>query len=117
MTTTNPATVDPTGATPPSAAPTTSVRALRVKALIGLGLLVLAFVATMMITLVDAVDPHDGVSGPLIDLALSCLALSGAAGLTAAAVPRTGMECSVRAKAVVAQYALMALGPLLALLD
>lgn len=91
--------------------------AFRLWSLGGMGLLLVGYFVTAVIVLVDAVDPDDGVAGAYISAGFWSLHLSGLVGLAAAALPGGAMRRGVRCGAVVAQYVLLAGGPVLALMD
>ncbi|MFD4377766.1 hypothetical protein [Streptomyces sp. NPDC058486] len=99
--------------TPPH--PTTSpdpyaLSPLALRAFAGFGLLLVAVctVATMAVTLDDAIS-GDGSGGGFVVTGFWALGLAAAAGVAALVVPRRAL--------VVAQYALALAGPLLALMD
>ncbi|MEV3990521.1 hypothetical protein AB0J57_16595 [Streptomyces sp. NPDC049837] len=93
-----------------------STRAVRVFAGIGLLLLAVTFVGTLVILLRQAYV-GDGANGPLTELAMWSLGLSGLVGLWALCLPRDAISHAVRRGAVLAQYALAVAGPLLAVVD
>ncbi|MFE3140723.1 hypothetical protein [Streptomyces scopuliridis] len=103
--------------TPEQTADRGALLALRLWALGGLGLLLGGYLVTVVIALTDAVDPADGVAGAYISAGFWSLHLSGLVGLAAAALPAGSMLRGVRCGAVVAQYVLLAAGPVLALMD
>ncbi|WP_143608634.1 hypothetical protein [Streptomyces sp. CB03234] len=93
-----------------------STGAVRVFAGIGLLLLAVTFVGTLAIVLHQAFG-GDGASGPMTELAMWSLGLSGLVGLWALCLPRDAVDHGVRCGAVVVQYALAVAGPLLASVD
>ncbi|MFC8917573.1 hypothetical protein ACGF5F_20935 [Streptomyces sp. NPDC047821] len=92
------------------------VRAVRVLAGIGLPVLAVACVGTFVVLLRQSYA-GDGVPGPLADLAMWSLGLSGLVGLWALGMPRDAVGHRVRCGAVLAQYALAVAAPLLAAVD
>ncbi|WP_282697191.1 hypothetical protein [Streptomyces sp. CC208A] len=85
-----------------------SATALRVIAGIGLLLVAACWVATMVVTLTDAIS-DDGVGGGFVTAGFWAVGLAAVAGVVALAVPRRAL--------VAAQYALALAGPVLALMD
>ncbi|MFD8012694.1 hypothetical protein [Streptomyces sp. NPDC058955] len=90
--------------------PGTALNSTNLRVLAGLGLLLVAVctVATMMVTLDDAIS-DDGVGGAFITAGFWSVGLAALAGVAALAVPRRTL--------VAAQYALAVAAPLLALMD
>ncbi|MEV6204912.1 hypothetical protein AB0M64_33815 [Streptomyces sp. NPDC051771] len=82
--------------------------ALRVFAGVGLLLVAACVVATMMVTLGDAIS-GDGVGGGFVTAGFWAVGLAAAVGVGALVVPRRVL--------VTAQYALALMGPVLALMD
>ncbi|MGA4958507.1 hypothetical protein [Streptomyces lavendulocolor] len=93
-----------------------STGAVRVFAGTGLVLLVGAFLVTVVLMLRQSYA-GDGMPGPLRELAMWSLSLSGLVGLWAMCLPGDAVGHRVRRGAVFVQYALMAGGPLLAAFD
>ncbi|MEU0657537.1 hypothetical protein [Streptomyces lavendulocolor] len=93
-----------------------STGAVRVFAGTGLVLLVGAFLVTVVLMLRQSFA-GDGAPGPLKELAMWFLSLSGLVGLWAMCLPGDAVGHRVRRGAVFVQYALMACGPLLAAFD
>ncbi|MGA4866223.1 hypothetical protein ACPB9J_26645 [Streptomyces lavendulocolor] len=93
-----------------------STGAVRVFAGTGLVLLVGAFLVTVVLMLRQSYA-GDGTPGPLRELAMWSLSLSGLVGLWAMCLPGDAVGHRVRRGAVFVQYALMAGGPLLAAFD
>ncbi|MGA5424008.1 hypothetical protein [Streptomyces lavendulocolor] len=93
-----------------------STGAVRVFAGTGLVLLVGAFLVTVVLMLRQSYA-GDGAPGPLRELAMWSLSLSGLVGLWAMCLPGDAVGHRVRPGAVFVQYALMAGGPLLAAFD
>ncbi|MEU0717847.1 hypothetical protein ABZ498_11765 [Streptomyces lavendulocolor] len=93
-----------------------STGAARVFAVTGLVLLVGAFLVTVVLMLRQSYA-GDGAPGPLRELAMWSLSLSGLVGLWAMCLPGDAVGHRVRRGAVFVQYALMAGGPLLAAFD
>lgn len=93
-----------------------STKAVRVFAGIGLVVLAAMVVGTVVIMLRQVLG-GDGRSGPLMELALWSLGLSGVLGLWALCLPHDAVGHGVRRGAVFAQYALAVGGPLLAAVD
>ncbi|MGA5407137.1 hypothetical protein ACPCSC_07700 [Streptomyces lavendulocolor] len=107
------------GALAPAPAPAPfapSTGAVRVFAGTGLVLLVGAFLVTVALMLRQSFA-GDGTPGPLRELAMWSLSLSGLVGLWAMCLPGDAVGHRVRRGAVFVQYALMAGGPLLAAFD
>ncbi|MGA5556994.1 hypothetical protein [Streptomyces lavendulocolor] len=109
------------GALAPATAPggdpfAPSTGAVRVFAGTGLVLLVGAFLVTVVLMLRQSFA-GDGAPGPLKELAMWSLSLSGLVGLWAMCLPGDAVGHRVRRGAVFVQYALMAGGPLLAAFD
>ncbi|GAA3071028.1 hypothetical protein GCM10017562_42760 [Streptomyces roseofulvus] len=90
--------------------PGTALNSTNLRVLAGLGLLLVAVctVATMAVTLTDAIS-DDGVGGAFVTAGFWAAGLAALAGVTALAVPRRTL--------VAAQYALAVAAPLLALMD
>ncbi|MER7108418.1 hypothetical protein [Streptomyces sp. NPDC000229] len=95
---------------------TPSTTAVRVFAGTGLLLLAFSFVVTLVVLLRQAYV-GDGANGPLTGPALWSLGLSGVVGLWALCLPRDAVGHEVRRGAVFVQYALVAGGPVLAVVD
>ncbi|WP_418957734.1 hypothetical protein [Streptomyces tritici] len=93
-----------------------SSRALRFLALGGLVALFVSLVLTAIVVLDDAIS-GDGVGGPAASAGFWALGLGALAGVVAAAAPRTALAYRARAGVVMAEYTLVLVAPLIALMD
>lgn len=96
--------------------PARPTRALRFVALGGFLALVASLVLTAIVALNDAIA-GDGRSGPATSAAFWAVGVGAAVGFLAMVLPRAAIEHRVRSGAVVLQYALAVMAPVIALMD